>query len=472
MKQETKVAVRHIDYVYGPYLMASIISDPIGAMQWVYDRYGPLVAAEFELPFGRKPQRFLLAVGARFNEPILSDPVTFHSSGPMLPGPQGSAQRRIRAGLVSMNGVPHEHYRRLLLPPFRRTAVDYMVGRIRETVDSWIQDWPMGRVVDLWPLVKDVSQHVAITSLFGADESSNFAEPLAAAELINEHLHMAGSGQVRVCPINLRGLPYRKMLHHAERVESTLTAWAKKRRGKLQSNDLLSLIVNSPNEFGNLPDDVQASAHLLTIFGASYETCQTALIWALFLLAQHPDTAAALLDELSMLPADGSLSADGLEKCWLLDAVIKESMRLLPTVPFQVRKAVCDTKLGDCEIKNKTRVILSPFLTNRLSAIYPDGDCFKPERWSGIQPSQFEYLAFSAGPRTCIGYWFALTFLKIAIAQILRRYRWTLVPGVRIDRQISVTMSPSRGVPVTIHAQDRRFQASPIVGNIRQLVRL
>jgi cytochrome P450 len=282
---------------------------------------------------------------------------------------------------------------------------------------------------------------------------------------------MAGSPQVRGCPINLPGLPYRRMLRNAEIVESNLTSWAMKRRGTLRGDDLLSLIVNSPDELGNLPACPQITAQVLTLFGASYETCQTVLIWTLLLLAQHPAAAAALLDELSALPPDEPLSAGRLEHCNWLDAVIKESMRLLPPVPFQVRRAVRDTDLIDCEIKSKTRVILSTFLTNRLPEHYPDGDCFKPERWSSIKPSQYEYLAFSAGPRTCIGNWFALTFLKVALVHILRLYRWTVVPGARIDRQVSIAMSPSCGVPVTIHAQDSRFCAKPIEGNICQLVR-
>jgi cytochrome P450 len=160
-----------------------------------------------------------------------------------------------------------------------------------------------------------------------------------------------------------------------------------------------------------------------------------------------------------------------LEQCTWLGAVVKEGMRLLPPVPLQVRKALRDTDLVDCDVKRATRVLLSPFLTNRLPDLYPDGDRFKPQRWSSIAPSQYEYLVFSAGPRTCIGFWFAMTFVKVALAHIVRTYRLTVVPGARIDHQIAVAMWPGRGIPVVIHVQDRRFEASPIKGSICRLFR-
>jgi cytochrome P450 len=189
------------------------------------------------------------------------------------------------------------------------------------------------------------------------------------------------------------------------------------------------------------------------------------------LIAQHPSVAAALLDEVSATPAKSRVCADQPEPLSLLDAVVKESMRLLPPVPFQIRRASQDTDLIDCEVKAGTRVFFSAFLTNRLPDVYHDGDKFIPQRWAQIAPSQYEYLVFSAGPRTCIGYWFGMTFLKTTLAHIVRHYRITLVPGARIDSGVAITMWPSRGLPVVIRPQDGLFRASPIRGNIGRLVR-
>src|SRR6185295_14109311 len=131
------------------------------------------------------------------------------------------------------------------------------------------------------------------------------------------------------------------------------------------------------------------ASHILTLFGASYETCQTVLTWTLFLIAQHPDVAARLLDEVADLPSEPAAATAYLKTCTWLDAVLKEAMRLLPPVPMQVREAAADTDLVDGPIKARTRVILSAFLTNRLPEIYSQGDRFQPERWASLAPSQY-----------------------------------------------------------------------------------
>lgn len=446
--------------------------DLLGTLGRVYDQYGPISELQLRAPFSNRTQRFVLAVGPRFNESTLGDPETFRTSAPSAPGPRNSAQRRIRAGIVAMNGPPHLHYRRLTTPPLRRDAVDGMIGCMIEIVDDQIKAWPTnGEVVDMWPLVKTLSRNVALANLFPADREAETAPALELADLITAHLGVASSPWVRLCPIRAPGLPYDKLIKHAELVETSASAWAGRRRGQLNPADLMSLVVNSPTETGAMPDDGQIAGHVMTLFGASYETCQTALLWTLFLLAQNKSAATALLDEVSNLRGDEGFSAQDLAQCPALDAVVNESLRLLPPVPYQVRKAARDVKLGDFGIAKNTRVILSAFLTNRLDALYPEPDRFRPDRWRRIDPSQYEFLDFSAGPRTCTGWWFAMTFLKVAVVRILRARRWTIVPGARVDGAVSITMAPRFGLPVSLHPQDGKFADSPIRGNISRLVR-
>lgn len=459
--------LRGLDALRAVYYFAT---DPLTGLKRFHESHGRLVAIRLPHAFAGSTHRIFLAVGPRYNERVLGDTKSYRTSGVLLKGPDGSAQRRVRNGLVAMNGPKHKHYRKMMLPALRRGAVEGMAPGIVEIVEQEIAAWPVGGNVDIWPLSKQLMQHVAIASLFAADKGEGFAEACEAARQINAHVRMNGNTAVRMCPVNLPGTPYRGMLRHAEQVEQWLIAWAKKRRGAERPDDLISMIVNRADEQGREPSDQLVGRHVPTLFGAAYETCQTALTWTLLLLAQHPKVYADLLDEVGADDDDAALPGrvDG----WpLLEAVIKESMRILPPVPFQMRVAIADTDLVDCDVKEDQRVYLSPFLTNRLPELYPDADRFRPERWETLKPSQYEYLAFSAGPRTCIGTWFAMTVLKIAITKIVRRYRLTAVPGARIDRVISAAMSPKRGVPMIVAKQDRKFSVSALKGNVPALVR-
>lgn len=144
-------------------------------------------------------------------------------------------------------------------------------------------------------------------------------------------------------------------------------------------------------------------------------------------------------------------------------------MRLLTPVPYQLRSCTVDTDLVGTPLAIGTRVALSPHLTNRNPEIYREPDRFMPQRWATIDPSPFEYLTFSAGPRMCIGVWFALAVLKIALAAALQRFRVSLIAGSRIDYRISVTMAPT-AIPAILLPQDRAFAAVPIRGRVARLL--
>jgi cytochrome P450 len=195
-------------------------------------------------------------------------------------------------------------------------------------------------------------------------------------------------------------------------------------------------------------------------------------MWTLLLLDQHPHVARDLHDELCGHLQGNPPTIDRIGALPLLDRVVKESMRVLPPVPQQFRRATEDTTLGGVAVRRRSYVLLSQFMTNRNPDLYPDADMFKPERWEGIAPSAYEYATFSAGPRACIGYWFGLAMLKTAIASIVTRRRVALAPGTRIDYKLRVVFSPRRPVQAMFHRQDGAFTAAPIKGTIRNLVQL
>jgi cytochrome P450 len=156
----------------------------------------------------------------------------------------------------------------------------------------------------------------------------------------------------------------------------------------------------------------------------------------------------------------------------LFDGVINESLRLFPPVPQQFRVATRDTTIGDIPVPQDTKAVLSPFLTNRDPDLYPDPDCFKPERWANINPSLYEFFRFSAGPYTCPGSNFGTSLLKVMVATILTRFRVVLAPNIPIDYKVTLTLTPQGRIPATLLPQDRAFAGSHVRGSIRKLVRL
>jgi cytochrome P450 len=309
-------------------------------------------------------------------------------------------------------------------------------------------------------------QVLAIGMLFGNDR----ARGLPIAETNYRWLTNTWSLKVNLCPVNVSGTPFNHMLRNAEALERDILDWISRADRPLDSNDFLSILSASPDENGQPRSDSKIAAQIPSLLLASIETCQDALIWTLVLLDQHPRIARDLLDELRGRLAGAPPSLERITDLPLLDAVIKESMRLLPPVPQQFRVAQEDTALAGFPMPRYARVVLSPFLTNRNPDLYADPHRFKPERWASIDPSIYEYFVFSGGPRICPGTWFAYAAIKVAVATILTRCRVAIAPGARIDYKVRLALTPRGRIPATLHRQDGAFTAATIRGRIRNLV--
>lgn len=439
--------------------------DPLQAISRSHAQYGSLI----QLPYPRssrngKPRAFVVAIGPEFNREVLGDPAAWRPINIGPPGPKNSAVRRLARGILGMTGRKHEHYRKLLSPPLQRSArAADMIGLADEELDSW----PIDEPIDLAARARKLVRTFAIGLLFGDDRAHGY--PIA--DMISEGTACNFSWKIFACPVNLPGTPYHQMMRGAEQLETRIVDWANSKRGQLDPSDLLSIVVNSPNENGSSATNEDVVNHTPTLFGAAFETCQNALTWTLLLLDQHPAIARDLYEEIKAAGNGSIPSLQQLIQLPLLDAVIKESLRILPPVPQQVRVAERDTTLGNHPFPFRTKVLLSPFLTNRDPRLYSDAGRFDPGRWVTIDPSAYEYLVFSGGPRGCPGYAFGMAILKVAIARIISRYRIGFQPGSSIDYRIGVALTPKKAIPAVVHRQDGVFVPSRIRGTIRRLVR-
>jgi cytochrome P450 len=441
--------------------------DPVVAMREAYAAYGPFVIVAAPLRIGPLRRSVVLAAGARFNREVLGDPAMWRTIHIMAIDRKDTAARRVGFGIISMTGPRHAHYRRLMVAPLRRPNVDALGERMALLAEQAIERWPVGQPFDLWSHVRGLMQSLAIALLFGDDREHG----LAVAHLVNQRLQFKWTPGALACPFNVPFTPYGMMRRQSEELEGRIVAWAGRKRGHLDGRDLMSIIVNNPDESGNAPSEALLAGHVPTMFAAAYDTCQTALAWTLILLAQHPAVARDLADELQARLAGAPATLDRVGGLPLLDGVIKESMRLLPPAALQVRIAQAPTQLGGVAVPTGTRAVLSAIVTNRLPHLYPDPDRFKPGRWQTIDPSPYEYSVFSGGPRSCPGFWFGLGVLKVVLATIMSRHRVALQPNTRIDYQIRVTMAPSGAVPAHLLPLDHAFAGVPLRGAINKMIR-
>jgi cytochrome P450 len=440
--------------------------------------FGPFIVLAEALPFIRRPRAPLLNVplvltaGAAFNRELLSDPETWRGVSLLPGGPRNSAARRLSQGLTRTTGHQHAHYRKLVAPPLRRASVNALAEKMARLAEAEVASWPAGKTIDVWEFPRRLMRSFAVELLFGGNSEHGYSIADAVSRLMEDKW----GGSAFAFRVNLPITSYGRIVRQSELLERRVLECARAKRGPVDDRDLASIIVNSPDADGNPPSDAAIVGQIPSLFAAAFEAGQSALTWTLLLLAQHPRVAEQLLDELRRKmdsKTDSTWqSLSGAGDLSYLDAVVKESMRVLPPVPFQIRVAQRDTKIFGFPLPQGARVILNTFLTNRMAHPYPDGDVFRPERWFAIAPTAFEFPVFSGGPHSCPGYWFGSTAVKVALAAILMRYRLVLAPNARIDYRVQPTMRPLQRVHALLHPQDGAFTATPISGRIRDLVTL
>lgn len=441
------------------------MQDPIRYVQALYERFGPLCGmTEF-----REGQPGTLCVFAPdYYQQILGRPVEFYSRHITQSSSEDTALARLGAGVISLNGEVHKQHRRMMMPAFHRKRIEAYRDDMVGIVERVIGDWKPGETRNMLREMERVTIGVAVKTLFGDDESVRADQISAAFERILRLNVWSG-----LLPLNLPLLPYNRLLAEAGALESTIREIIARRRASGRFGpDVLSMLMESRDDEREPLTDEELVGEINILFIAGHDTTSRALTWTLFLLSQHPEVLAALLDELSGQLGGRAPDVEQLDHLPLLERVIKESMRLLPPGTYTTRRAMEPFELGSYHLPRNTVLFISMYLTHRLPELYPQPQKFWPDRWLSISPSPYEYMPFGAGPRMCIGAPFAMMEIKIALAVILQRFRLDVVPGTHVDRDEKTSLRPKGGLPMTLHAQDHALGKSVIYGNIHEMVDL
>ncbi len=449
---------------------AAFLRDPLGCLRETHRRYGTVTAFGEPVAWRERERFAVVALGPECNRQVFGDPALFRTTGQGVTGPRESAHRRLRYGMTRMQGERHRRQRELVMPAFQRRAVDTYCGEMVSIVDRLLERWSPGAAIDLRGEMRRLTLQTSTDILFRRQDP-NRAHFLG--ELISEYLERSFSLGVVLFHMDLPGTPTRRLRRLADRIESEVLALIEeKRAGEATPYDVMSLLVRAHQEGQPWIEADDLIGQGMILFAASYETVANALIWSLFLLEQHPEVLAPLLDEIDGTLRGGTPAPEHFDRMPLLDAAVRESLRVLPPVPYTIRTVYGPTRLGDFSLRKRDRIFLSHYVTHHLPELYDEPDRFLPERWATLRRSQYEYLPFSAGPRTCIGMSFATQSIKVALSMILGRFRLRVAPGTRVDPVVRVTLSPRAPLPVAVRKRDLDFEPAPVRGDIHELVEL
>lgn len=174
------------------------------------------------------------------------------------------------------------------------------------------------------------------------------------------------------------------------------------------------------------------------MFTAATDTSYITMEWAMTELARNPEEMEKVQREIRGVAKGESKSMvtqDEVRQMPYFEAAIKEVLRLHPPATLLLpRESRSDARIGGYEIPAKTRVLVNAWAIARDPDHWEAPEEFRPERFVGspvdFRGQDFRYIPFGAGRRMCPGVDFAVSTIRLALANLLYRFDWELPGGV------------------------------------------
>jgi cytochrome P450 len=243
--------------------------------------------------------------------------------------------------------------------------------------------------------------------------------------------------------------------------------------GRTKGKDMMSIMLraNASSSEADRLSDAELLGQMNVMIFAGLETTTVAVARVLYMLAKHPHIQEHLRTEIrgamaayqvpdADLPhteddSGARLSYDVLMNLPLLNAVVRETLRLYPSLPILTRRttkaasvplqfpvrSVSGEKIDAVHVAKNQRLVISIIAANHNQAVWgEDASEWKPDRWlhssQGVAPGDKDAVKYSgvyssmmtflAGNRSCIGFKFAEMEIKDVLATLLPAIHFAL----------------------------------------------
>ncbi len=412
-------------------LLFSLRKNPLRFVERLAHRYGDV--AHFRIG----PQRVYL-----LNHPdLVRELLVVHDEHCIKGRGLQIAKRLLGEGLLTSEGDLHKRQRALMQPVFHKQKVTAFAELMAEFARRTSQGWESGAKLEMGEEMSRLTLAIVARALFETSvDQQREAEEIGRALTDARYLFMQASipGFLlleKVIP------PLRRRFERIKsRLDTTVQAIIAEHRANPELHqDLLSRLLETPMS------DQQVRDEVMTLFLAGHETTAAAMSWTLHLLAQNPDWADRLAEELGSELGTDLPRAEQVQRLPLLSAVLAESLRLFPPAWVMGRRITRELEFGGYRFPRNSLLLASQWVVQRDERWYPDPLRFDPNRWKSelrAQRPRYAYFPFGGGSRVCVGEHFAWLEAALLLAVLARDWRFHPAGKVRPDP--SITLRPVR----------------------------
>ncbi|KAG8905403.1 hypothetical protein FRC00_013298 [Tulasnella sp. 408] len=213
--------------------------------------------------------------------------------------------------------------------------------------------------------------------------------------------------------------------------------------------DLLSLLIKSNLEETSPKQrlsDAELLAQIHSFLFVGSDSVSLSILWTLYELSHNIPLQTRVRDEiLAARQASPGQTANDAAALPLLDAVVRECLRLTPPLQSTLRSAARDdiipTEDGNGIKIRAGQLIHLPFEGMNIAKEIWGQDAweFKPDRWFNLPETAkrtpglvSNLMTFSIGPHSCPGVHFAIMEMKAFLAELISSFEFAPVPKKRI----------------------------------------
>jgi len=422
-------------------------SDPLGFLTRAAHDYDDII----HFAFGQR-QVYLITHPDYIHEALVKhyDKLTKWS------GYQHISEKAWGKALINYEGEEWKQERRLVSPAFHVKRIRaYRDLMVRHTC-TMFERWKAGGEFELDHEMTTVTMGIICEILFDIKDIEQDAAEVS--EALTVVLDMFIHEGVALFPVpdwvpTPRNLRENRAMKVTDQFISGIIA--ERRKSGEDRGDVLSALLHAVDEGDGVQlTDQQVRDELMGLFIAGHETTATALTWALYLLAKHPEIQQKLYEHVAGIVKGDGPTLDDLTALTYTNQVVMETLRLYPPAwSMFIRDVHEDLIFGELTVPKGGILYISPWVMHHDPRYWQDPQRFDPDRFEGEYSDRlpkFAYLPFGGGPRVCAGNHMAMMEAQIILAMMVEQYQFEPLSDREVLPDPRFTVHPKNGLHLKV----------------------
>lgn len=336
-------------------------------------------------------------------------------------------------GIIVSDGPFWRRQRRMMQPAFNRKVIGRLSQQIQRCNRDLFQQWWLlaekQEVVNISEVASELALQIVLRALFSDD--------------LDTLIEQQGGNPFSI----LTEDPARDMqlvLKFRALAKLLLDLIHTRRKEKPERYDFLAMFMDARDkETGAEMTDRELLDELMTMIIAGHETSAITLNWVWYFISQYPEVEARVHAEVDKATYEDVPAFEDLHQLSYVKQVVEEALRYYPPVWLFTRKSINDDTLGDYFIPAGSDIFISPYYLHRHPDFWPNAEQFDPDRFTDANirdQHKQAYIPFSAGPRRCIGDFFATVEMQMHVGLMARHFRFEYVEQAPLQLAPEINM--------------------------------